>query len=975
MSSPNNPLESIALGGAESWGRYAKPRLYELLSALGLDVSYEEAAGDYLVVMSERGARVRVLDLVGGYGASLLGHNNPRLVGRLEAALAARRPFNVQGSARVCSGILARRLSERVGLITGREYVVTLLSSGTEATEAAIKHAELEMARRIEEIASRLKSTMREVRRGLRTQSLALAPDLLQRAARLFDVLRVGDLEELFVRILRHNLDQFERQPCFLALEGAFHGKTSGAIKLTHNPELRGAWQRIGLRSVFLPPGDVDALEHEVKRARVPYLELVVNDGLVDLAEREIVNISACFVEPIQGEGGIQEIDTDYLEWMRWVADRDGFPLVMDEIQSGMGRTGEFLASQASGVRGDYYLLSKSLGGGLTKISAMMVEADRYVSEFGFLHSSTFGEDDLSSIVALGVMEELDRDDGAVLWQCLKKGELLREILLEQKRRFPDVIKEVRGRGLMVGVELHDQGSSTSPLLRVVSDQNYLGYLVASHLLHEESIRIMPTLSAPFTLRAQPSAYIEPAALERFGAALGRAAHAIRRADSFYLTRHLVGRGKEPTPLACRPQRPLPAYKDPSWKSSKRATHVAFLGHFIDPGDVRDWDPGLSVFTDSECQEFLNRSGGILEPYLVDRLEVRSVRGDLVDVSIIGIPRSSQQVMASYRRGDIDEVVGVIQKGLELARELGCALVGFGGSTSIVTDNCRAIVDDALAITSGNSLTASAALSAAYQTARRLDMGRLTLGVVGGAGNIGSVLAQVAGDEVGDIVLVGRPGSRRRLERTAAEVYFGAWRRLEGQDAKTGLAGAIEGTHTVARLRAGTEGMSRIGEVLRAGVEEELGVAAPVRIATDMSELSKCNLIVSATNAASPIILPEHIGSAPVVVCDVATPQDVHASVAELPGVVVLAGGLLRPPLDQRLDIPGMQLKGGEIYGCLAETILLGFEKLRDNYSYGQLTPYLVRRVRELARLHGFTVSPLVVEPTEERRESVPSVD
>src|SRR5207302_9543712 len=126
-----------------------------------------------------------------------------------------------------------------------------------------------------------------------------------------------------------------------------------------------------------------------------------------------------------------------------------GIPLVVDEIQSGMGRTGAFLASQALGLKPDYLCLSKSLGGGLAKIGALLIKRDRFVEEFSVKHTSTFAEDDRSCLLALKALEILDRDDLPA--RCAARGRHLLQKLEELRARFPDQIKDVRGKGLMVG--------------------------------------------------------------------------------------------------------------------------------------------------------------------------------------------------------------------------------------------------------------------------------------------------------------------------------------------------------------------------------------------------------------------------------------------------------------------------------------------------------------------------------------------
>ncbi|MBI4508300.1 MAG: aminotransferase class III-fold pyridoxal phosphate-dependent enzyme, partial [Deltaproteobacteria bacterium] len=134
----------------EAFGRYFKPRLLSQLHAIGIDKIYHRGAGDSLFLRDEEGRETCVLDLLGGFGANLFGHNHPELVDRLRELLDAGRPFNAQASMRASAAELAERLSERIGRSTGREYVVTFANSGAEAVEAAVKHAELAATGRME---------------------------------------------------------------------------------------------------------------------------------------------------------------------------------------------------------------------------------------------------------------------------------------------------------------------------------------------------------------------------------------------------------------------------------------------------------------------------------------------------------------------------------------------------------------------------------------------------------------------------------------------------------------------------------------------------------------------------------------------------------------------------------------------------------------------------------------------------------
>jgi acetylornithine/succinyldiaminopimelate/putrescine aminotransferase/predicted amino acid dehydrogenase len=921
-------------GAGDPFARYVRPKLMERLRAIGLDVEYHRGEGDALYFRDERGTEVEVLDFVGGFGAGLLGHNHPEIVARMRELLDAGRPFHAQASTRVHAGKLGARLSARVGAATGREYMATFASSGTEAVEAAIKHAEMERVQRAERILESLTERAHEVRLRLREQTAFLPDALFAAAERLLGLPKARTLDAVVAGVFRTALDAIEREPLFLGVEGAFHGKTTGSLQLTAGREYRAPWRHLGPRSLFLPRDAVpvharSVLRDAIAAERHTYYELEIHeDGAVALVPRRFVNVAGCFVEPIQGEGGIRPLEPAYLRVLREQADEHGFPLVMDEIQSGMGRTGHFLASEPSGVRADYYLLSKSLGGGLAKISALLVDRARYLDDFGYLHTSTFTDDDYSSALALCALDVIERDDGAVLRMCREKGAYFLDKLQALRDRYPGQLRAVRGRGLMIGIELVPPTDSASPLLRLLGQQNLLGFFVCGYLLHEERIRVAPTITAHGTIRLQPSAFVATAAIDRCCAALRRVLAMLRDGDAYRLSRFLTLSAYSEAAdelerlgaLTPRPPRPQAGEgKGPTqWEGVRAAVPVirvddespavvGFLSHFLAPEDLRDWEPGLAPLSAAQCERFLGRTRGVLHPFEVERVALRSAADTAVRVIIIGIPFTPAQVAQGLRTGDIGWARELVREGVDMARQHGCTVVGFGGYTSIITNSCQDIVESDIALTSGNSLTSAAGLEALFQAAERVGVAGRRLGVVGAAGNIGRVLAEAAAPEIDEIVLLGREGTRSRL-RAAAEALA-------------------------------ARGVDR------------------VRIATRMEALRDCSLIISATSAPRPVVLPEHIGARPVVLVDVAVPGDVDPSVPLLrPNAVVLRGGTVKAPLGQQIHVPGMHLGEGGVYGCLAETALLGMAGLREHFSYGPLSAARVRRIRELARLHGFSV-------------------
>lgn len=886
-----------------AYASHARPGLYTRLAALGLDIVYERGEGAYLVGHTSEGRALTVLDMVGGYGACLFGHDAPSVREAARGHLAPGRPYLVQGSVRPNAALLCERLSERVGRATGRSYVVTLASTGAEAVEAALKHAFFERHERERAEADAHARTVRKLRGLLARGELVRGAAFEAQVERLLGRTE-PDLEAIIREVEARRTQSAERRVVLLTLERGFHGKLTGALSLTANDKYKRKGYAIDAKVRTLAPHDVAAFERVLREHQYSVPELVLEGNELILRERAASDVVALFLEPIQGEGGVHEVPLAMLERAREAADAQGFPLVFDEIQSGMGRTGTFLASEPTGVRADYYTLSKSLGAGIAKVAALLVDADRYVSEFGEVHTSTFAEDELSSAVALAALDLLDADDGALLRTIAERGAYLRERLLSLAGSFPDLVVAVRGRGLMAGIELAKLTHTSSAFLRVVSEQDLLGFVVASYLLHVHGIRALPTLSAANTLRVQPPALITTQEIDRFCEALRQAFILMRMGDARSLVGHLMGMGPRATKL------PLPRKAREARK--KGAPRVAFLAHFPEPRHLREWDPSFADCDDAACARLLERTSGLLEPFVSERAVVRSANGAEVELIVIGLAFTAEQVMDAFKRGDADRYRELVREAFELARKEGATIVGCGGYTSIVSDNCRDLIDDELLVTSGNSVTAAAAVQAALAAATRLGLNELRVGVVGALGNLGSVLAELLAPHASSIVLAGRRGGKKRL-------------------------------------------LPRAQELEKAIVEA--GCSAVVEVADDLTALTRCNLIVSATNAPRAIIEPRHVADGPVVLVDVAVPGDVAEDVArERPKALVLGGGVAQLPLGQRLSFGGMDLPSGEVYGCLAETLLLGLDRASRSLSVGALTVAGVREASELAARHGFTL-------------------
>lgn len=209
-----------------------------------------------------------------------------------------------------------------------------------------------------------------------------------------------------------------------LAFRKAFHGRTSGAVAATDNPKLRAPFNSTG-NITFVPLGDIQAVEHE-------------------LASREY---AAVIIEGIQGVAGIYEPGDEFMRGLRSLCDKYGTKLILDEIQSGYGRSGMFFAHQRSGVRADIITTAKGMANGLP-IGGVLISPD-IKAEYGML-GTTFGGNHLACTAALAVLDVIENEH--LIENAAKVGERFKAALAGDK-----ALKEYRGRGLMIGLELKDE--------------------------------------------------------------------------------------------------------------------------------------------------------------------------------------------------------------------------------------------------------------------------------------------------------------------------------------------------------------------------------------------------------------------------------------------------------------------------------------------------------------------------------------
>jgi acetylornithine/succinyldiaminopimelate/putrescine aminotransferase/predicted amino acid dehydrogenase len=748
-----------------------------------------------------------------------------------------------------------------------------------------------------------------------------------------------------------------------LAAENSFHGKTLGALSATGNPDYHRSFGAPLEGFSFVPYGDLEALKNTLAAAPQAY--------------------AAFLVEPIQGEGGIVVPPPGYLAGVREVCSRYGVLLVADEIQTGLGRTGRLFTCEEEGIIPDLLLLAKALGGGLLPIGACLSTAEAYSDRFALKHSSTFAGSSLACRVGLRVLEELTGGGGALLGEVRKQGALLKEGLLSLQKEYPQILLDVRGRGLMLGLELgmerRDFGGS---LLRVVAEQGLLGPAASAYLLNQEGIRVAPTLNGGSVIRIEPPLTISEGeccqALKGIAALLAVLNEAnTARFFSFLVSGglHLEDRVKT---VSAKTGASIDGSQNavkpvPSGASASRETgadlasfapgagRFAFLVHPLDLQSYHQFDRSLRLFNEEELGELIGKWSSVVEPFVISRVLVESEDGKSSAFGeFIVVPRTAAELAQMPRWEALQELRGA----LHLARRGGAGIIGLGAYTAVVSMGGLYLKDEGISLTTGNSYTVVSAAEAVSAACRGLKMlpQQMSAAVIGAAGSIGKGVALLLSETVGGLTLVGNPRSSKRgtagerLLRVAAEIY----RYLSGLlAAGRPFAGGSMGDRLSRCTGLPKPGASLSEFINFAGAAAQRG--GPIEIFTSAREaLRGAGIVISATSSQQKLIFPGDLRPG-AVVCDISRPPNVSEAVErERPDVLVIDGGVVelpgQPDLGWDFGFPR-----GLAYACMAETIMLALEQRYENFSLGSSGVNLesILQTRRWAAHHGFSLADL----------------
>lgn len=280
------------------------------------------------------------------------------------------------------------------------------------------------------------------------------------------------------------------RRPRYVAAELGYHGNTFGALSVTGGKKYRAPFEPLMQGCAIVPWGDAAAIERELKRR----------------------DVAAVVLEPMQGEGGMRLPPRGYLAEVARLCKRYGTLLVLDEVQTGLGRTGKMFACEHEGVVPDVIALAKGLSGGLVPVGAYLTTRRLWERAYGSLdrydaHSATFTGGPLACAAGIATLEVIARDRlvdrAAGLGGALGAG-------LRRAAEGHALVKEVRGRGLLWGVELKSPGGDATASL--------VGQWLAVGMMERGMVTQVCTQAAE-VVRAEPPLLVERAQIDRFCAA------------------------------------------------------------------------------------------------------------------------------------------------------------------------------------------------------------------------------------------------------------------------------------------------------------------------------------------------------------------------------------------------------------------------------------------------------------------------
>ena len=720
-----------------------------------------------------------------------------------------------------------------------------------------------------------------------------------------------------------------------LSTKNGFHGKTLGALSATGKAIYQEGFGAPVKGFHYVPYGDLVALRAAFAAG----------------SER----IAAFIVEPIQGEGGVVCPPDGYIDGAIALCREYGVLSIVDEIQTGLGRTGTLFACSAGTEVPDMLLLAKALGGGMMPIGACVVRPSAWDDRFGRLHSSTFAGNALACRAALATLDLLLADDQALVRNVAVNGAYLRKRLEALQSAYPTVLREVRGRGYMMGLEFHRYDTKAdSALMAFASINGGVIPMVSSYLLNVHRIVTAPLFNDTHVIRLQPPLIAGRFEIDRAIAALEDLCEVLSSHDYYRLVKHLVaGPGAE---AAIAPKEDTAA-PPPAFNAQPAPGRFAFLVHYTEEEDIFRSDPSFRQFDENElanwCEWVKQFGPGFARKVPV----VRSKTGATAEGWIVSVPMLPRDMRGAGRKVAAD----MVRNAVDLACGDGATRVGLGAFTSIVTRGGDMVTDRGVPITSGNTLTTVSAVKGIEIMARKtgIDISEAHVVVVGASGAIGRLASLMLARLAGRLTLVGNAGnpfSPRLISGVADEVCA-----MLASDCEVSASPGLlrqRVAATVRRLNISDDSCKGLGDRVKNMWRGHGETPPPLDWNVPLEEaLKDADIVLVATSSEVALIDPDKLKPG-TLVCDVARPRNVAQAKSDAGDVLVFDGGLIAPPFE--IDLGSFQtLPVNVCWGCLGETLLLSLAREERDYSIGsRLSLADADHIATIAEIHGFDPAP-----------------
>ncbi len=734
-----------------------------------------------------------------------------------------------------------------------------------------------------------------------------------------------------------------------ISTSNSFHGKTLGSLSATGKDSYQTPFRAPAPGFMRIPYNDIKALEKVLQ----------------DHPE----NVAGFMVEPVQGEGGIIVAAPGYLKDVQSLCKEHGVVFIVDEVQTGLGRTGKLFACEHDNVEPDVLLLAKALGGGLLPLGVCLSSPRVWNEDFAMLHSSTFANNGVTCAVGIAVLNKLMQDQQALVKEVRQKGDYLLEQIKNLQNKYPQSVKDVRGQGLMVGLEFHALDDCGSFDMAFLADQGGFTALLSGFLLNVYGIRLAPFLNDSMTLRLEPALTITYEEIDRVVAALDVCCHIMCWRDYSKLYRYLLGDRSPVTDIQdYRSQSRKTKYS--VLKPGEKSDHkFAFIIHYPAPEDVVLNNPSFASMSRDELYRFLHWQSLTKDPGIVCHMPaIRSKNGSIVEGWMIGVPFGGREIMQLPH----EETVNMIARAVDMGRDLGAEMIGLGALTSVVTRGGRSVTGRNVAITSGNSFTTLMGVEALFLGAEKMHIETIAArgGVVGATGSIGRACALMLSEKLCQLNLFGNPdhptSSNNRLQSLTHEIFVYACSRMQSGELK-GVSLWLSRVMNILRNRSDDQAFTYLNSLqnqefslrLINEICAYLEIESPVKISISIhDDLPECDLVIATSNSPEYLIFADDLQSG-AVVCDVARPSDVDPSVYDREDVLILEGGLVQYP-DEISFGANLGYRDGISLACLSETVLLALEgECRDISIGNKLSLETVHYFRNIAQKHGFSLAGL----------------